>query len=40
MDVAAELVNGRTMLPLRFIAEYFGANIFFDNTSKSISITK
>ncbi|WP_342409697.1 stalk domain-containing protein [Paenibacillus sp. FSL R10-2778] len=40
MDVAAELVNGRTMLPLRFIAEYFGANIFFDNTSKSISIMK
>lgn len=40
MDVAAELVNGRTMLPLRFIAEYFGVNIFFDNTSKSISIMK
>lgn len=40
MDVAAELVNGRTMLPLRFIVEYFGANIFFDNTLKSISIMK
>lgn len=40
MDVPAELVNGRTMLPLRFIVEYFGADIFFDNTTKSISIRK
>lgn len=40
MDVPAELVNGRTMLPLRFIAEYFGADVFFNNTTKSISIMK
>ncbi|MNO85698.1 hypothetical protein D3C76_770750 [compost metagenome] len=40
MGVAAELVNGRTMLPLRFIAEYFGASVFFDNTTKSIRIMK
>jgi hypothetical protein len=40
MDVAAEIVNGRTMLPLRFIAEYFGADVFFDNTTKSIRIMK
>ncbi|MEK5478028.1 stalk domain-containing protein [Paenibacillus sp. FSL R5-0407] len=40
MDVAAELVDGRTMLPLRFIAEYFGADVFYDSTTKSISIMK
>lgn len=40
MDVAAEIVNGRTMLPLRFIAEHFGADVFFDNITKSISIKK
>lgn len=40
MDAAAVLVKGRTMLPLRFIAEYFGADVIFDNTTKTISIMK
>lgn len=40
MDTAAMLVNGRTMLPLRFIAEYFGADVTFDNTTKTITIMK
>lgn len=40
MDVPAEIQKGRTMVPLRFISEVFGAGIRWDNESRTIIITK
>ena len=37
MDVAPEVVNGRTMLPARFVAEAFGAVVGFANGQVVIS---
>ncbi|AEG61881.1 stalk domain-containing protein [Desulforamulus ruminis] len=37
MDVAPEVVNGRTMLPARFVAEGFGAQVGFANNQVVIS---
>ncbi|PHJ39901.1 hypothetical protein P378_00520 [Desulforamulus profundi] len=37
MDVAPEVVNGRTMLPARFVAEGFGALVGFSNGQVVIS---
>lgn len=37
MDVAPEVVNGRTMLPARFVAEAFGALVGFANGQVVIS---
>ncbi|SHK51630.1 stalk domain-containing protein [Desulforamulus aeronauticus] len=37
MDVAPEVVNGRTMLPARFVAEAFGAIVGFANGQVVIS---
>lgn len=37
MDVAPEINNGRTMLPARFVAEAFGANVGFANGQVVIS---
>lgn len=39
LDVAPVVLNGRTMLPARFIAESFGFNVNWDNDTKTISIT-
>jgi len=38
MDVPAEIINDRTMVPLRFIAEHFGANVIYDATHSTIAI--
>ena len=42
IPVAPQLVNDRALLPLRFIAEYFGKNVFFDGSGdvKYIWITE
>ncbi|MTI80589.1 MAG: copper amine oxidase N-terminal domain-containing protein [Firmicutes bacterium] len=40
MDVAAEVNNGRTMLPARFVAEAFGYNVGFDPATKAVVISK
>jgi len=37
--VMPEIINGRTMLPLRFISEQLGAKVDWDNTTKTITIT-
>ena len=37
--VAPVILNGRTMLPARFIAESFGFDVNWDNDTKTISIT-
>lgn len=38
MEVAPEIVNGRTMLPARYVAEALGNTINWDETSKQITI--
>jgi hypothetical protein len=38
-DVAPEIINSRTMLPLRFVAENLGADVVWDNATKTITIT-
>ncbi len=37
-DVAPYIKNGRTMVPLRFIAESFGASIGYDSVERSIMV--
>ncbi|MDR2649577.1 MAG: copper amine oxidase N-terminal domain-containing protein [Clostridiales bacterium] len=38
MDVPAQIINNRTMAPLRYISETFGADVSYDEESKSITI--
>ncbi|NLO89054.1 MAG: copper amine oxidase N-terminal domain-containing protein [Clostridia bacterium] len=38
MDVAPEIVNGRTMLPIRWVGVAFGANLSWDNETKTVTI--
>lgn len=40
LDVAPVIVNGRTMLPVRFIAENFGFDVNWNNDSKTITISE
>ena len=37
---APELPDGRTMVPLRFISENFGADVGYDEATRGISVTK
>jgi hypothetical protein len=39
LDAAPYIAGGRTMVPLRFIAEAFGAEVAYDATTKGITIT-
>jgi hypothetical protein len=36
----AEITNGSTMVPLRFISESLGANVQWDSVNRSVKITK
>jgi len=38
MDVPAQIMNGRTMVPLRFIAEFFGAVVAWDGDVGGIEV--
>lgn len=38
IDVAAELVNGRTMVPLRFVSENLGCDVIWDELTYSVLI--
>lgn len=38
IDVAPTIINGRTMVPLRFIGESFGADITWNNSTSTVSI--
>ena len=40
MDVAPVSIGGRTMLPIRFVVEYFGGQVFWDNSSQTVTIVK
>jgi hypothetical protein len=39
-DVAAQAINGRTMLPARYVAEAFGYQVGFDPATKTVVISK
>ncbi len=38
-DVAAQIINGRTMIPLRVISECIGAVVDWDNVTKTVAVT-
>ncbi|MFZ5596819.1 MAG: stalk domain-containing protein [Bacillota bacterium] len=38
MDVPAEIFNGRTMLPIRFISEVLGASVNWDENNQQVTI--
>ncbi|WP_353681841.1 copper amine oxidase N-terminal domain-containing protein [Pelotomaculum sp. PtaB.Bin117] len=38
IDVAPEIVDGRTFVPLRFVAEALGAKVTWDERTKTVSI--
>jgi len=38
-NVKPEIVNGRTMVPLRFVVESLGADVVWNGTTKTITIT-
>ena len=38
MDVAPELVSGRTMLPFRFIAQALGASVSYDEATQTVTM--
>lgn len=40
MPAAPMLVNNTTLVPLRFICEYFGCTIGYNNTTKEVTITE
>jgi len=40
LDSPAIIVNDRTMVPLRFIGESLGAEVFWDNDQRRVSITR
>lgn len=39
-DVPAVILNGRTMVPLRVIGEVLGADIIWDQSTYTVSLTK
>jgi hypothetical protein len=39
MDAAAEISNGRTMLPFSWIAKALGASVSFDGTAQTVTMT-
>jgi len=40
LNAAPYIQNGRTMVPVRFVSEAMGANVDWDNSTKTVSITK
>jgi len=40
MDVPAQIINDRTMVPLRFISEFFGASVTWHEAERTIEITQ
>jgi len=40
LDVPATIINNRTMVPLRFIGEALGAEVFWNNDTRTVTINK
>lgn len=39
MDTPASIINGRTMVPVRFVSETFGYNVEWDAETKTVNVT-
>lgn len=39
LDVPGKIVNGRTLVPVRFVSESFGAGVKWDNDTKTVYVT-
>ena len=39
MDVPAAIMNGRTVLPVRFVAEHLGAQVDWEQLTRKITVT-
>ncbi len=39
LDVPGKIVNGRTLVPLRFVSESFGADVKWDGNTKTVYVT-
>jgi hypothetical protein len=39
LDAPPQILNGRTMVPIRFISEAFGASVDWDNATRTVTIT-
>ena len=39
-DVPAQIVNGRTMIPVRAVAEAFGADVGWDETTETVTVVR
>ena len=39
LDVPAQEINGRTMVPLRFVSETLGASVAWDNANKTATVS-
>lgn len=39
IDVPAQIVNDRTLVPLRFVAESFGVEVYWNGSTRTITIT-
>jgi len=39
LDVPPRIINGRTMVPIRFVSENFGAEVGWDSDTKTVTIT-
>jgi lysozyme len=39
LDVPAAIMNGRTMLPVRFVSEHLGADVEWEELTKTVTIT-
>jgi len=40
LDVPAKIINGRTLVPVRFVSDCFNANVKWDETMLKVSLTK
>ena len=38
LDAPPTIINGRTMVPIRFISEAFGATVDWDNATRTVTI--
>ena len=39
LDVPAEIINSRTMVPVRFVSEAFGSDVKWDDATRTVAIT-
>ena len=39
LDVAPQIIKGRTIVPVRFVSESIGAEVLWDDASKTVIIT-